>query len=58
MLNGLLVAKLVNCTGTPVFKLRGILTGRKGIAGGFTVDPMTGEVRMNVVHTGMMVIVR
>ena len=55
---GILVAKLVGCTGTPRFRLKTSTTGLRGLGATFTVDPTTGEVRMSVDRRGSIFIFR
>lgn len=52
------VARLVNCTGVPALKLKSRSTGRTFVSGAFAVDPATGDVYLDVVSAGLMLIVR
>ena len=55
---GILVAKLVGCTGTPRFRLKTSTTGLRSLGATFTVDPTTGEVRMSVDRRGGVLTIR
>ena len=52
------VARLVNCTGVPALRLKSRSTGRSFVSGAFTIDQTTGDVYLDVVSAGLMLIVR
>ena len=55
---GVLVARLSGCTGTPRFRLKTSATGLRSLGATFAVDPVTGEVRMSVDRRGGVLTIR